>query len=56
LAVIYLNVDNFNIVNESLGHAAGEKLSGIVASRLVACVRESDTVAQRESSAKFAYA
>ena len=46
LAVIYLNLDNFNVVNESLGHAAGDKLLEIIASRLIACVRESDTVAR----------
>jgi diguanylate cyclase (GGDEF)-like protein len=44
VAIVYLNLDNFNIVNESLGHDAGDRLLNIIASRLAACVRESDTV------------
>ncbi len=46
LAVIYLNLDNFNIVNESLGHGCGDKLLAIIASRIVACATARDIVAR----------
>ena len=46
LAVVYLDLDGFKEVNDTLGHDAGDRLLAMVGQRLVAAVREVDTVAR----------
>jgi diguanylate cyclase (GGDEF)-like protein/PAS domain S-box-containing protein len=46
LAVVFLDVDHFKLVNDTLGHAGGDRLLGSVAERLRGCVRADDTVAR----------
>lgn len=45
-AILYIDLDNFKKINDSLGHSAGDKLLCDAGSRLQKCIRESDTIAR----------
>ncbi|WP_420266310.1 EAL domain-containing protein [Candidatus Magnetominusculus dajiuhuensis] len=46
LGVLYIDIDNFKLINDTMGHDAGDKLIKSIADRLLKSIRESDTVSR----------
>lgn len=45
-SVLFMDIDQFKVINDSLGHGMGDQLLIIIAQRLTKCLRETDTVAR----------
>ncbi len=46
MALLFLNLDRFKLINDSLGHESGDRLLESVAARLLSCIHSDDTIAR----------
>jgi len=46
LALMFIDLDDFKLINDSMGHSVGDELLKLASQRLQACVRDEDTVAR----------
>ena len=46
LAILFIDLDNFKYVNDSMGHSIGDKLLKIIGNKLIESTRKSDTVSR----------
>ena len=51
LSILFIDLDNFKRINDTLGHQAGDKLLEVFSERLTACLRETDVVSHEEQDA-----
>jgi diguanylate cyclase (GGDEF)-like protein len=46
VCIFFMDLDNFKVINNTMGHSAGDELLKVIAERLLNCARSSDTVAR----------
>lgn len=53
-ALLYIDLDDFKRINDTLGHSVGDKLLKIIANRLAGCIRDSDLAGEMSADYKTA--